>query len=443
MNGALRHNAADTFVPMGTGGRRGNKKNRRRRRMPASDRNANNNPAIGIYTGIGASHSWLWFVDLFERNGFHHIRFLDESAICSGDLARLDVLAVSGGDTFAMAGALGPSGAYELDKFITGGGLYLGACAGAYLPMNSSKTPLHHFNFARVKITNLRKVLPPALIKSHKFFMAYGCDFIFHPVREAVELKLSGDIAHDGKDRIVAPLYGGPGMTVHDNSVDILARYHGFTPETTFLVDRELASETLLGTAAVVKVPRGRGTMVLFGPHFEHPDYPDANRLMVRVVEAVSPRSPLEFHCSGGDVKEDHVDGQWVHSFKRELSNARIVAAGMDILPMAWLIGYKVYEPEKIRVFIESMWRRIRGLEQQTPVSMEPEVIERLLDNARETVRLLREMKRKMDSRDDTAELAGQLFRVLRGLAALFFTVYFQSRAQSFMTSAQHHFDEE
>ena len=68
-------------------------------------------PNIGIYTGKGTSHSWLWFVDLFDRMGFHNLSFLNENTLQDSGLVGLDVLAISGGDTFTIAGALGKGGA--------------------------------------------------------------------------------------------------------------------------------------------------------------------------------------------------------------------------------------------------------------------------------------------------------------------------------------------
>ncbi len=35
-------------------------------------------PAIGIYNGHGASHSWLWFVEILDSMGFWDIHFIDE-----------------------------------------------------------------------------------------------------------------------------------------------------------------------------------------------------------------------------------------------------------------------------------------------------------------------------------------------------------------------------
>ena len=229
-------------------------------------------PRIGIYTGKGASHSWLWFVEVFERLGFYNLNFLTEMDIVSGGLETVDVLAVSGGDTFAIAEALGPRGANRLKTFITQGGLYLGSCAGAYLPLNSSKEHLNHFNFVPAKITNLTKTLPEAHGMKEKFCTCYGCSFIFHAVREAVEVTTSGIPPFGTPTTFTAPLYGGPPMTT-TNPASVLATYTNFTQKTLFLVDRKLAEKTLLGNAAVIREKMGRGHLHLFGPHFEHPHF--------------------------------------------------------------------------------------------------------------------------------------------------------------------------
>ncbi|MCP4022257.1 MAG: type 1 glutamine amidotransferase-like domain-containing protein, partial [Desulfobacteraceae bacterium] len=137
-----------------------------------------NNPKIGIYAGSGTSHSWLWFVDLFEKARFYDLFFLDEISVQNNDIKALDVLIISGGDTFAVAKSLGEKGGRNIKTFVEKGGLYIGSCAGAYLPMKSSKKPLDLFNFVDVKITNLSKTLPIAEQESCKFFTSYGCDFV-------------------------------------------------------------------------------------------------------------------------------------------------------------------------------------------------------------------------------------------------------------------------
>jgi len=74
-------------------------------------------PDIGIYVGAGTSHSWTWFADIFERNGIYSVRFLDEDDFTEDCLDHIDVLLVSGGDTFAIAEGLGRSGAEQLEQF--------------------------------------------------------------------------------------------------------------------------------------------------------------------------------------------------------------------------------------------------------------------------------------------------------------------------------------
>ena len=389
-------------------------------------------PRIGIYAGRGTSHSWLWFVDLCEQMGFLDLSFPDETTLRQDGIRDLKVLAISGGDTFAVAEALGDEGAAALKTFVDSGGLYIGSCAGAYLPMNSSKTPLNMFNFAPVKITNLSKILPRTEQVTTKFCTAYGCEYIFHPVREAVQITTGGQKPFPADLRLEAPLYGGPAMTV-DDPKQILATYTGFTPKTAFLVNRELAADTLIGKAAAVRVPMGQGSFYLLGPHLEHPRFAQANRLVADAIfwetagRAVAP--PLS--PSNGDRLTGTTARDLMRLLKRELSNSRIVAAGMEIVPVSWLIGRKYYEPEKIRVYIESMWRRIRTLEKAETITCPPGSVERLRRYAEKTTGMLCQLKRELDLATDeageTAGMAHQLLELLHHYARAFLAIYFST----------------
>lgn len=385
-------------------------------------------PKIGIYTGTGSSHSWLWFVDLFDRMGFHDIVMLEADAIQGQSLESLDVLAVSGGDTFAIAQALGPIGAQRLKRFIELGGLYIGSCAGAYLVMRSSKPHLNLFNYTSVRISNLSKWLPACRALSHKFSQAYGCDYIFHPVRDSITIEPTGRAPFWGTQPLDAPLFGGPGMIPSDMDCT-LARYKGFTPKTRYLVDETLAGETLLGKAAAIRSSLGKGHLYLLGPHFEHPHYPEANRL---VADAI--------YWDGGQVNKGTCRGQngvpvlaaatgqkLLKTLKRELSNSRIVAVGLEMKPVRWLIGNKYYDPEKIRVFLEAMWQRIKRLEKNGPLRMEAEVAAQLSADAVKTTLLLRQLKHRLDDSDDTDPLARELFTLLPGFTTAFLSLYFQT----------------
>jgi glutamine amidotransferase-like uncharacterized protein len=385
-------------------------------------------PKIGIYTGQGASHSWLWFVEVFERLGFCDLSFLTEADVAGNALKKVDVLAVSGGDTFAIAKALGPVGATRLKTFITRGGLYLGSCAGAYLPLNSSKEHLNHFNFVPAKITNLTKTLPEAHGLKEKFCTCYGCSFIFHAVREAVEITTSGTSLFGPSSTFTAPLYGGPPMTVK-NPATVQAIYTGFTEKTLFLVDRRLAEKTLLGNAAVIREEMGDGHLHLFGPHFEHPHFKTANRFLVNAMmhDLPSRRVPFTTLENKTEILEGIKKKDFIRDLKRELSNSRIVAAGLEMVPLKWTIGNKVYETGKIRVFLEALWQRIRALESKTFILVQKGQDDFLVETARYVTQHIRAVKKGWDQKTDTLKTATTLFGLLNKTSALFLEIYFRS----------------
>jgi len=389
-------------------------------------------PKIGIYAGSGTSHSWLWFVDMFEKMGFFNLFFLDETAVKGDGLDHLDVIVISGGDTFAVAESLGQRGAEKIRSFVVHGGTYIGSCAGAYLPMNSSKKPLNMFNFVDVKITNLSKTLPESVKDSCKFCTSYGCDFVFHPVREEVRLKPTNTFS--AISEFSAPLYGGPGMKVSDPTT-VLAYYCGFTEKTSFLVNEAIASKTLVGQAAVVRIPSGNGCFYLFGPHLEHPNYPDANKCVADAIlwetgkrrEMMSADNRRRKFAEGTEILSGKKAEDFVRALKRELSHSRIAASSLEFIPIRWLIGKKVYEPEKVRVFLESMWKRIKPLEKRGAFEVGPGLTEQIVQYAKQTSEAIRKIKTGVDHDIDTLDSATSAFDLLHRLSIAFFELYFQA----------------
>ena len=386
-------------------------------------------PRIGIYTGKGTSHSWLWFVEVFERLGFYNLSFLTEADLATGSLENVDVLAISGGDTFAIAEALGPQGAGQLKTFITHGGLYIGSCAGAYLPLNSSKEHLNHFNFVPAKITNLTKTLPEAHGMREKFCTCYGCSFIFHPVREAVEVTTGNPPPFGKSETFTAPLYGGPPMTAA-NPASVMATYTAFTNKTLFLVDRKLAEKTLLGNAAVIRETMGHGHIHLYGPHFEHPHFLKANHFLANAMmgDLPSQLAQTESPEDGMNILSGPEKQRFIRDFKRELSNSRIVAAGLEMLPLKWTIGSKVYEAGKIRVFLEALWRRIRIFEKERLIITQAGQAGLLVQRALHVTKSIRQIKNGWDRKADTLNVATSLFSHLNETSALFLEIYFRSK---------------
>ena len=380
-------------------------------------------PEVGIYVGEGASHSWTWFADIFDRRGIYSVRFFDEAAIADGALDAIDVLFISGGDTYAIAEGLGSTGAAKLEAFITAGGVYIGSCAGAYLPLKSSLYPLNQFNLVTSRITNLTKNLPAPKQMAEKFCTEYGCRYVFHPVREEVRVKIAGGFSCAGQELSV-PLYGGPAMTVSDD-IEVLAYYTGFTDKTEFLVDREVAEQTLINNVAIARKRLGQGVIYLLGPHFEHPHYPEANSIIFEAMldGYAGPRlqpDSAEFACDEPGI----VNKNLVRAFKSEISNSRIVALALERKSLQWLIGKKVYDPEKIRVFLEAVWSRISVIDRVECMAEEEGCY--LLHTAQCVTTMLKTLKNESDAGDAVTFVAEELFAKLKALAAAFLTLYFK-----------------
>ena len=385
-------------------------------------------PKVGIYNGPGASHSWIWFVDILDAMGFWDIEFVDNQQIRNGELTNVHVLLVSGGDTFAIAESLGKEGAKNIKYFLEEGGLYIGSCAGAYLPLNSSLSPLNLFNFASVKISNLAHTLPAPVTLPEKFCTSYGCHYVFHPVREEVKFSLVDSPFPQQNVELVAPLYGGPSF-LPSPDVHTLALYTGFTPKTLFLTDVQLAYDTVIGKSAIVTRSIGKGMMCLLGPHLEHPHYPIANTLIAEMIyhgtsnEAAKRKTDFLLSTSSPHHGEAHT---LLRGIKGELSNARVVALSLERVPIHWYIGHKVYEPEKIRVFLEAMWRRWSTFASHRSGN-EPELYA-IYTMAKALTKHLRTIKQSSCSGTDDPETIGKMFNSLKALTASFLTLYFRKQ---------------
>jgi glutamine amidotransferase-like uncharacterized protein len=390
-------------------------------------------PPIGIYTGSGASHSWLWFVQILDRMGFYNVHFVDEKDILSNALEPLHVLLMSGGDTFAIAEGLGAEGSDKLRSFINRGGLYIGTCAGAYLPLRSSMDFLNQFNFINVKISNISRRLsePERHLLQKVACSSYGCDFVYHVVREDVVLKMVNGFQAGGKNEIVAPLYGGPSMLPSED-IEPIATYKGFTKKTKFLVEEKLAEKTLIGNIAVAKKAMGKGHLYIFGPHFEHPHYPSCNLFL---SEIIGKEQNERLHQIQNDFSRDPQNqiegealGELLKDLKRELSNSRIMVSGMNDFSLRWLIGNKYYEPEKISVFINPVWNKLKDLESMPGLEVDRTLLLQCVKISNEIVKEIRAIKSEMKEKDDVTPLASKLFLDLKTLSSLFFRLYFKVR---------------
>ncbi len=388
-------------------------------------------PRIGVYSGRGASHSWLWFAEILDRMGLDDVVFLNERDIVGGGLDMADVLLMSGGDTFAIAEGLGEEGSDRLRNFIKGGGLYIGTCAGAYLPLRSSMPYLNRFNFIDVKISNISRRLSEdeRSLFEKSSCSSYGCDFIYHVVREEVVLEMVHGFPGD-EEEMIAPLYGGPSMLPSED-IEPIATYNGFTKRTRFLVKEELAVKTLIGKIAVCKKIIGDGELYILGPHFEHPHYPSCNLYLRKIIFKHLERGSFGvkkfFYEEGQSVSGDSLKG-YLKDLKRGLSNARIQASGMNDVNREWLIGNKLYQTEKISVFLNVIWDKLKRLETLPDLKMDEERLWECIERSKSLPSVIQAIRHKMKEGEDTTSLATGLFENLKLLSACFLNLYFKSK---------------
>jgi hypothetical protein len=203
------------------------------------------------------------------------------------------------------------------------------------------------------------------------------------------------------------------------DDIEVLGTYAGFTGRTEYLVEESIACGTLLGNVAAARKFHGRGVMYLFGPHCEHPDFPAANRIIHDCIAGAGVTPCPEVRVPGGTAASRAL----FRRFMAAVSNARIVGLSLERSAYQWLIGTKVYDPEKIRVFLETIWKRARVIEQHGLFGCcDAAEIERLTGVLTDVTESLRELRSNA-----ACGRAEELFLSLRSAAASFVGMYFSA----------------
>lgn len=397
-------------------------------------------PRVAVYAGAGASHSWTWFADLLERLGLYDVEFLDEGDVLGEGLGAFDALLVGGGDTYQVAGALGPVGARRIEGFVREGGRYFGSCAGAYLVLSGvDLPPFDAFDLVGGDMTNVMKDPPAPLCLEHKYLAPYGDRWVFHPVYGEVEIADRADprgTGAGGGATVRTVLFGGPVLEAGGAS-RVVADYRSLTTRAAYMWPRKAAEDAVLGKPAVLEDALGEGVAMASGPHLEHPLFPAANGIVARFLAAGNRRSST----SSGTAESDRADARArracvVMDMKRALSNARIVGYGLEKMPVSWKIGVKVWEPEKIRMFLDCAWRRLPwideafrpGEEEMPGAGLSVRELAGLAERYRGVAPGLKDLKEKVEAGEDTAREAGSILSELKTLTAEFLSLYFRLR---------------
>lgn len=370
-------------------------------------------PNIQVYTGLGSSHSWIWSAQCLDLHGLFKVSFVDSTTLLR---SRPDVLIFSGGDGFRMAEELGEGGMQRVRDFVSSGGRYIGICAGAYLALRSRSYPSKSLGLVRAPIANLTLVPPPNIALPNKFLFDCGGRWVFHPVRGDVHLDMKGEM-------ITAPLFGGPSWKSIEGG-EFLASYHGWSENASLLTEPGIARETMIGKGAILKADYGKGRVWLLGPHLEHPDHPEANRLFINILG--------KWRASTSIPDQPREGTQELVAVRRLLSEARIAYLGLE--GASWTIGRKVWEHEKIGYFINAMWERVQLRELNGQKLIVPDTIESELSVI---VRTMRGIRRDLALGQDTTERAEAMFAVLSSCASSFFEAYFDWRLRIALASGR------
>jgi glutamine amidotransferase-like uncharacterized protein len=330
---------------------------------------------ITVFADRGSSHSWTWFADFLERIGEYDARFLDTAGLIDSLRQRSEVVVISGGDGYAIADCLKGQGFARLKEFVYQGGRYVGVCAGAYLPLPSRIEPLREFNLSTTKIDNIdcspvRRDEPP------RVSVPYGSCSIVHPVRGDVEVSSSAST-------VAAPLYGGPVFAEPEDD-EVLLRYTGFGADAEFQIDRVRAEAIMIGRPAAVRSVHGEGTLMLLGPHLEHPDYPEANRILSGLLGLGSSK-----------MREPKGGKEPSPAMARVLADLKVAAMGLE--GRSFLVGKKHWDASRFLELIRAIERRASSIGQE-----DAERVRTDLDAVR---RILLRMKVGVESEVDEATI--------------------------------------
>lgn len=295
-----------------------------------------------VYAGAGSSHSWTWLADLFESKGMVHARFLDSTEFISSLSCRPAAAIVSGGDGFEIGASLRGPGFARLEEYVSRGGTYVGVCAGAYLPLPSSIDPFSQFNISSTRIENIDRRLSPLEEVPPRVAVKYGNCAIVHPVRGEMVVDRDGS-------SLTAPIYGGP-IFKEPKEDHVILRYRDFTPNTEYQFDRRFAEDTILGRPAAVRCRHGEGDLLLFGPHLEHPSYPEANRMFLELLGRVPSRvSKTESATTNPELA-------------RAIADMKVAIVGLE--NRSFVVGKKLWDGSRYMELVNAIEKRTWSLDE-------------------------------------------------------------------------------
>jgi len=243
-------------------------------------------PLVGVYSGEGAGLSYTQdLLEALEKMGFRKISLLT-GPLTPSDLNNLDVLVFGGGDSLKILSSMSPDEARLIRQFVESGGVYIGICAGAMLPVK----PVNILGaaYGAIKAWEELQVVECEVLSdsvsepSWPVFSGRRLGEVSrtYPVKGLVKSKVvrRGLLTLGYKGEFTM-LHTGPLIKAKDPK-QVFGRIESLTGRVEYGIPCEKAFEKALGASSIIMVEQGSGKIVLFTSHVESSENPCVHGLL-------------------------------------------------------------------------------------------------------------------------------------------------------------------
>lgn len=202
---------------------------------------------VAVYCGAGVgSGGPVRLEGLLQADKGTLARLVSPEGIRAGVLGQFDVVLFPGGTGKGTAEALGEDGRRAVERFVHGGGGYLGICAGAYLATSGYEWGL--------------KILDARTVDSKHWKRGTG--------KVNIEMTAAGrEILGAGEGEV--PIYYANGPLLGPAGREDLADYTVWSHFRQEMRKNDAPEGVMMGTPAMIAAPYGKGRVVVFSPHPE------------------------------------------------------------------------------------------------------------------------------------------------------------------------------
>lgn len=273
-------------------------------------------PLIGIYSGRGTAVSCTQeTVETLENMGFRKISLLT-GPLTPGDLSALDVLIFGGGDSFEILRSFEHDETRLVRQFIESGGVYIGICAGAMLPLKPVNLLGAAYGeleaWSELQLVECEILSDKVSEPSWPVFSSRHVNGVLrtYPVKGIVKSRIAKrgllTLGYRGE---VPMLHTGP-LVKTVNSKHVFGRISSTSSSVEYGLPCEKTREIVQGASSIVLREHGAGKIVLFLSHVESREtlythgllgnalllrtYGSEERRMLSQAEAVEPEGLKE-----------------------------------------------------------------------------------------------------------------------------------------------------